>query len=364
MGNQSNDRPIEKAVLRYVHEDYGNKKADEINERLTPFAETDAGKRPDFPLANYIFPKDATFEEYSEILKPWFEMKLENGILEARAHTPGHPGFVWNLTSHMAVHKLFQYVGSDRDVEIMIFGGSGKDFFETIGPIDEYRDASKPFVPMDETESRYNWQLLEHSYIDGTTDIEAQVNLPIPLITVWNGGGFHSDLYLYSDITIATKDAWTTDTHFRLNMVPGDGIQIAWRELMGRKRFSYAELTGEVITAKKALDWGMVNEIETDVESAYARAHELADLIMHSSTRETRRLTTAILRRPWQKSVYDELHGSFATEMWATLSEASPHYPLYWEGAKAQARATLAAEEKGKVVRPRLGKFIEEDPIV
>ena len=35
MGNQSNNRPIEKPVLRYVHEDYGNKKADEIHERLT-----------------------------------------------------------------------------------------------------------------------------------------------------------------------------------------------------------------------------------------------------------------------------------------------------------------------------------------
>ena len=59
--------------------------------------------------------------------------------------------------------------------------------------------------------------------------------------------------HFFTDITIATKDAWTTDTHFRLNMVPGDGIQIAWRSLMGIKRFNYAELTGEIITAQKGL---------------------------------------------------------------------------------------------------------------
>ncbi len=207
MGNQSINRPTEKTILQYAHEVIGNKKADEIHERIAPFTETDANKRPDFPECNYRFMKDKTFEEYSEELKPWFEMKLENGILEARAHTPGHAGFVWNLTSHLAVHRLFEYVNADRDVELMIFGGSGKDFFETIGPIDEYRDASKPFMPMPETEPRYNWQLLEHSYIDGTLDIETEANLGIPLIGVWNGGAFHSDLFLLTDITLATEDA-------------------------------------------------------------------------------------------------------------------------------------------------------------
>ena len=180
------------------------------------------------------------------------------------------------------------------------------------------------------------------------------------VISVW----YYSDLYFFTDITIATKDAWTTDTHFRLNMVPGDGIQIAWRSLMGIKRFNYAELTGEIITAKKALEYGMINEIEDDVESAYRRAHEIATLIMRSSTRQTRRLTVQIMRWPWRKQIAEELRGSFATEMWNTLSEASPHYPLYWEAAKAQARATKEAESKGKILRPRVGPFIEEDPIV
>ena len=180
------------------------------------------------------------------------------------------------------------------------------------------------------------------------------------VISVW----YYSDLYFFTDITIATKDAWTTDTHFWLNMVPGDGIQIAWRSLMGIKRFNYAELTGEIITAKKALEYGMINEIEEDVESAYRRAHEIATLIMRSSTRQTRRLTVQIMRWPWRKQIAEELRGSFATEMWNTLSEASPHYPLYWEAAKAQARATKEAEAKGKILRPRVGPFIEEDPIV
>lgn len=39
----------------------------------------------------------------------------------------------------------------------------------------------------------------------------------------------------------------------REQRLKGDGIQIAWRELMGRERFTYAVLTEEIITARKAL---------------------------------------------------------------------------------------------------------------
>jgi hypothetical protein len=107
----------------------------------------------------------------------------------------------------------------------------------------------------------------------------------------------------------------------------------------------------------------MVNEIHEDTEACYKRAWELADLIMHTGTRQTRRLTVQVLRRPWKKDVADELRDTFAIEMWNTVTEQSPHHPIYWEAAKANAKAVLAAEAKGKVIYPRLGEFIEEDPI-
>ena len=245
----------------------------------------------------------------------------------------------------------------------MIFGGSGDNFFENIGPHPAYRDTSKPWTPMDDTDPDYNWQLYDHQYYDGTHDVEGQIGLDIPMIGIWNGGAFHSELFFFCDITLATEDAWFTDTHFRLNMVPGDGVQIALRNLMGRKRFSYAELTGQIITARMAQEMGLVNEIHPNLESCYARAWEIADLIMHSGTRQTRRLTVQQLRQPWKEDVAKELRSGFATEMWNTLSEASPHEPLYWQGSLAEAKAVLEAEKRGKVIRPRLGSFIEETPI-
>ena len=372
MANQSYDRPVKKPKLQYYHEALGadiahsdsfkGVTADDIHERIPNFVETDADKRPDLPPSNGYMPIEKTFEEYSKELEPFFQMKLERGILEVRAHTNGD-SLIWSLPCHAAVHKLFEYVNADRDVEIMIFGGTGKDLFKSIGMHGGGMDTSRPYVPMPEDDLDYSWVSYERQYFDGTSDIENQVNLSIPLITVWNGGGFHTDLVFFSDITLATKDAWTTEQHFRVNMIPGDGVQIAWRELMGRKRFSYAELTGEIITAKKAKEYGMVNEIHEDTEACYKRAWELADLIMHTATRQTRRLTVQVLRRPWKKDVADELRDSFSIEMRNTVTEQSPHHPIYWEAAKAQAKAVLAAEEKGKVIYPRLGEFIEEDPV-
>jgi hypothetical protein len=49
--------------------------------------------------------------------------------------------------------------------------------------------------------------------------------------------------------------------------------------------------------------------------------------------------------------------------MWNTRTEESPHDQFYWESATANARAVMAAEKKGKIVKPRIGKYIEEDPI-
>ena len=362
MAKFQQNRPTKTPDLPMTHERYPKgTTAKDLNEWVPVFAESDADKRPELPECSYYLTPEMDFEEYSEYLAPVFKMKKEKGIVEARAYTPGENGWVWSTTCHAYVHKLFELVGADRDSEILIFGSSGDNFFESIGPRDCYRDTSKPFVALSEFNEGERWTAFEHQYMDGTHDIEAEVNIEIPTIGIWHGGAFHSDLFLFTDITIATKDAWCVENHFRINMFPGDGVQIIWRMLMGQKRFAYAELTGEVITARKALQFGMINEIVEDLEAGYKRAWEIAELIMHSGTRQTRRLTTQIIRKPVKEAVADELKLGFATEMWNTITEKSPHDPIYWETAKAQAAAVLAAEAKGKIVKPRIGPFIEED---
>ena len=369
------ERPLQRPVLKTASEVLMGKKvtnysntsegevqelvADNIHEQYAAFAETDADKRPDLPAANGFTPDEMTFEEYSEYLSCAYKMKKKDGIVEAMAYTPGEETWVWCMTAHGYLNKMFQLVGNDRDAEVLIWHSYGPNFTGYIGAPDGQRDTSKPYTLMPEKD--YIWRVYERMYHDGTHNIENQINIDIPTIGIWQGGGFHSEIAMLCDITIATEDAWTTEQHFRVNMVPGDGIQTCWRRLMGDKRFAYAELTGEIITAKKALEYGMINEIVPTKEDAIKRAYEIADLIMHSGTRQTRRLTIQYIRQRWKEAFAQELRPWFAAEMWNSISEESPHHPLYWEIPKAQAKAVLEAEKKGKIVKPRLGPFIEED---
>jgi len=336
--------------------------------RKTVFTKSDAytwNKNPELDYHKKGLGKyTRSFEDYTAALKDEFMFKRENGILEARVHTNGEE-FEWGGCGHKAIHHMFTLVGEDHDNEVLIWGGSGKNFFRGIKGDSEVADANgQKYDAKKDVDVDNKYRLYEFSFYDGTNDIEGQIfDIEIPTIGVWNGSMFHSDLVFFNDITLATEDAWTTEMHFRINMVPGDGIQIAWRELMGRKRFQYYELTGAILTARKALEYGMINEIHADTEACYKRAWEIAELIMLSGTRVTRRLTTQILRMPWKEDIAKECRTSFAMEMWGTLSEESPHDNMLWRGAKAEAEAVLAAEKKGRVVYPRVGEFIEEDAI-
>jgi enoyl-CoA hydratase/carnithine racemase len=325
------------------------------------FAESDAGKRKEIPPEELGIVPHTSFEEYSEKLKHCFLMKRENGILEARLHTNGD-SLQWGAPAHQGLHYFFDWAGRDPDNEVIILGGTGKNFMKGIGRVNKAGE----WVPATEFSSApaESWKMYDYQYYDGTNDIEGQIfDVEVPTIGVWNGAAFHTDLVMFSDITLCTEDAWTTEMHFRVNMVPGDGVQIAWRELMGRKRYAYAELTGEIITARKALALGMVNEICPDLESCYRRAWEIAELIMHTGTRVTRRITTQMLRKAWKEDIANEVRNSFAAEMYVTATEHSPHEIGYWDWAHEEAGLVLAAEKKGKVVRPRIGGGQEEDEI-
>ncbi len=85
------------------------------------------------------------------------------------------------------------------------------------------------------------------------------------------------------------------------------------------KRGAYALLTGQAIDAKKALEYGLINEIVPRGQ-LLDRAYTLADHIM-TQPRTTRRLTTQIVRRPWKQRIANDLDGGFGIQMFAHLAK-------------------------------------------
>ena len=248
--------------------------------------------------------------EYSERFRDYFTFeRRDDGVLLVRAHTDGGPVKL-SVENHRALGQMLKTVGADPENEILILGGTGDDFM---------MESADDGFELEEQDLAY-WAY-EYAYKDGRINVGALVNdLEIPTIGVLNGPGFHTEICLMCDLTIAADDAVIFDLHYDIGSVPGDGIHSCFQELLGVKRAAYALYTGEAIDARKALEWGMVNEIVPRSE-LIDRAYRIADHIM-TQPRTTRRLTTQIVRRPWRRRISNDLDGGFGIQMFGHLAKA------------------------------------------
>ena len=249
------------------------------------------------------------FDEYREQFADFFTMeRRDDGVLLARGHTLGGP-IQLSVQNHRALGQFLKTVGADPENELLILTGSGEEFMMDSDP--------EGFALEDEDLEHWAY---EYAYKDGRINVSSLVNdLEIPTIGLLNGSGFHTEIVLMCDLTLAAEDAILFDLHYDISSVPADGIHNAFQELLGVKRAAYALLTGEAITAQKALEYGMVNEV-VPADQLIDRAYTIADHIM-SQPRINRRLTTQIVRRPWKKRVTEDLDGGFGIKMFGHLAK-------------------------------------------
>ena len=249
------------------------------------------------------------FEDYKEAFKEHFLMeRSHDGVIMVRGHTQGGP-IQLSVENHRALGQVFRTIGADPNNEVMIFTGTDHEFMMAVDP-DGFQL---------EAEDLSFWAY-EYAYKDGRNNVSSLIHdLEFPTIGALNGPGFHSELCLMCDITICSEDAIIFDPHFALGSVPGDGVHSCFQELLGVKRAAFALLTSERIDARKALEYGMVNEIVPRAK-LLDRAHEIAAGIM-KQPRPVRRLTTQIIRRPWKKRITDDLDGGFGIQMFGHLAK-------------------------------------------
>jgi enoyl-CoA hydratase/carnithine racemase len=262
-------------------------------------------------LTNFVqWPK---YEEYKEMFKEHFIMeKRDDGVLLVRMHTKGGPQ-LWSMELHRAIGQMWRIVGSDSDIELIIFTGTGKDWIIEFEP-----ESWKPEIS-DPQYTRY-----EHMFIDGRRMLISMIHdVEVPTIGLLNGSGGHTELALMCDICLMADDAIIGDPHFLYDIVPGDGIHSCFMELMGTRKAAYAMLTSQKFTAQQALEYGLVNEV-VPYDKLIPRAYEIADFIM-SRHRTVRRLTTQVIRRPWKQRIVDDLDMTFGTEMFGDFCKNVEH---------------------------------------
>lgn len=273
--------------------------------------------------------KFTPFEEYSKKYEHLFKMsRTDNGVVTARFFNEEDNGSAyWDYPLHRGIGQLCHDIGQDADTTALIIGGWGDEWLR-LGPTSLKEDF----------ETR-KWALYEHSYYDGCNMVEGLVNdVEQPTIGVVTGLCVHSEIALLCDITLMAEDAVICDPHFAIGgTIPGDGIQVALQYLVGPKRANYMMMFGEKITAQRALELGLVNEV-LPKDKVFDRAQELADAIA-KQPRITTRLMSQTLRGDLKARIARDLRPTFGTEMWNMLSTAVTHDEAFDEFDKVNEKS-------------------------
>jgi enoyl-CoA hydratase/carnithine racemase len=225
------------------------------------------------------------FGKYRDLFPNARLTRSQTGVLEVALHTDGGT-LVFNGHTHEQFVDLFHAIGSDPDNRVVILTGSGDAFMDSISP-----EGFDFFTP----------QGYDKIFREGRKVLMNILDIEVPMIAAVNGPvRLHSEYILLADIVLATPATVFQDKpHFEFGIVPGDGVNLLWQEVIGTIRGRYFILTRQELDAETAKQWGAVNEI-VPAGKLLARAREIAEGLAKLpplTTRYTRIALTQKLRR-------------------------------------------------------------------
>ncbi len=227
------------------------------------------------------------FEEYRDRYET-VKMEREDGVLTLTFHTDGGP-LRWGAKPHRDFPRAFRDVSEDARNLVVIITGTGAEFSGERG----FKiGAPDQLGPRNTDLGRFH---VSAHLLDNLLRIE------VPVIGAVNGPAWrHAELALLSDIVLAAEDALFQDSaHFINGLPPGDGQHVILPMAMGINRARYYLLTGQVLTARDAERFGLVNEV-LPRENLMDRARELARQLLKQPPvvlRNTRLILIEQIRR-------------------------------------------------------------------
>ncbi|HEX4305673.1 MAG TPA: enoyl-CoA hydratase/isomerase family protein [Solirubrobacterales bacterium] len=189
--------------------------------------------------------------------------RSEGGVLTVRFHTDGGPA-TFTGTTHSDLPRLLEEIAFDRDNQVLVITGTGDRFMTEIdGP--SLGDITKPMAS-------------DVTYMEGRRISQRLADLEMPIVAAVNGpAGVHSEYALIADVVVADETTVFSDfPHLTFGIVPGDGLQIVWEEVLGLNRARHLIMTQGSFTAAEGKQWGAVAEVVSR-GAALGRAEEIAE---------------------------------------------------------------------------------------
>lgn len=174
-----------------------------------------------------------------------------------------------NRQTLLELREALHYVQENpKDIRGVIITGAGDKAFIAGADISQFTTLSVTAARKSAEEGQQIFQAIE----DCTTPVVAVVN------GFALGGG--CELAMAAHIRIATKTAKFGQPEVNLGLIPGYGGTQRLAQLIGKGRAFELLMTADMIPADTALEYGLVNHLEDDKETALAKATEILTKIM------------------------------------------------------------------------------------
>jgi enoyl-CoA hydratase/carnithine racemase len=247
------------------------------------------------------------FKEYHDAYRH-VRMTRQDGILEIALHTDGD-SYVHSAAGHEELPHAFWEIGADPENRVVILTGAGADFCP--------RGDWASFTPMAQPAAAYQ------TIWEGTRLLTTLLDIDVPIIAAVNGAAHvHSELAVMSDIVLADERASFRDNHLDLGVVPGDGNHTIWLNALGENRGRYFLLTSQTLSARQALEYGVVAEVLSSDE-LLPRARELARTLCAQPTLTLRYSRLAMTQR-LKRLVAESVPYGLAVEALSAAARSRP----------------------------------------
>jgi len=153
-----------------------------------------------------------------------------------------------NLELHDELAEALWFAQGDSGSDVLLLTGAGRAF-SAGGDLDHIaRNAANP-------------HLFDHEARLAKRIVFTLLDIDKPIVCRMNGHaiGLGATLALMCDIIFAAEGAKIGDPHVGLGLVAGDGGQVIWAQRIGLARAKEYLLTGELLSAAKAAEIGLIN---------------------------------------------------------------------------------------------------------
>jgi enoyl-CoA hydratase len=172
---------------------------------------------------------------------------------------------------HRELSTIFTDIARDDDVDLVILTGAGRAFCAggDIGWMQQMLSLPGGMAGISD---------------EGKKIVRSLLDLEKPVICRMNGDavGLGATIALFCDVIIADETARIGDPHVRVGLVAGDGSAVIWPQLIGHARAKEYLMTGDLMTAAQASDFGLINRA-VPADQLDAEVKKLADKLLRGA---------------------------------------------------------------------------------